>query len=204
MSLTRRDLLIRGLGATGALMAASALPGLGLAPMVARASGGPLKFCFVFNPGGWDITQVFVPAFDLPDVYTMPGSQRGSAGGIDFVDHAQRPAVRAFFEAHGSRSLVVNGMLVRSIAHEICTEIAMTGGTGGGSPDWPTRIGAATAADTLLPSLVLNGPSFPGDRVDAAARTGRNGQLQGLIDGRALDASDVQVQRLTRPEEVSQ
>jgi len=201
MSLSRRDLLLRGLGATGALMAASALPGLGLGPLVARASGGPLKFCFVFNPGGWDVTQVFVPAFDLPDVHVMPGSQPGLAGGVPFVDHAQRPAVRSFLESHGSRSLVLNGMLVRSIAHEICTEIAMTGGTGGGTADWPTRIGAASADQTLLPSLVLGGPSFPGDRVDAAARTGRNGQLQGLIDGRALDGADVPVDRLARPAE---
>lgn len=201
MSISRRALL-RGLGATaGATLAAAALPHLGLRPLTARAAGGPLKFCFVFNPGGWDVTQVFAPAFDLPGVHVMPGSQPGLAGGIPFVDHPTRPAVRAFFEAWGSRSLVLNGILVRSIAHEICTEIAMTGSTGGSSADWPTRIGAASANSTLLPSLVLAGPSFPADRVDAVARTGRQGQLQALIDGRALQASDLSVQPLSRPEE---
>ena len=199
MTLTRRDLL-RGLGA--ATLAATALPALGLRPVMARAAdGSALKFCFVFNPGGWDVTQVFADAFDLPGVHVMPGSERASAGGIDFVDHPTRPAVRTFFETHGARTLVLNGMLVRSIAHEICTEIAMTGGTGGTGADWPTRIGAAAADRTLLPSLVLGGPSFPADRVDAAARTGMNGQLQGLIDGRALDASDTPVQGLSRPAE---
>lgn len=201
MKLTRRAML-RGLGAAaGATMAAAALPHLGMAPISARAAGSPLKFCFVFCPGGWDITKVFVPAFDLNGVHVQPGSSLSQAGGIPFVDHAERPSVRAFFEAFGGQSVVLNGMLVRSIAHEICTEIAMTGSTGGVSADWPTRIGAATADSTLLPSLVLGGPSFPADRVDAVARTGRQGQLQSLIDGRALDASDQPVQRLIRPAE---
>lgn len=194
---SRRDIL-RGLGAS---MAAAALPGLGLGALTAHAAGGHKKLLFVFAPGGWDVTRVYVPAFDNPMVAMETRADLGTVGGLDFVDHPDRPAVRAFFEAHASRSLILNGMLVRSIAHEICTEIAMTGGTGGSGADWPTRIAAATEDAYTLPSLVLSGPSFPGDQVGAAARTGINGQLQSLVDGRALDMSDVPVEGLSRPAE---
>ena len=192
---TRRDFL-RGLGVT---LAAASLPAFGLTPMVAKAAGGHLKFLFVFNPGGWDTTRVFVPAFGTADM--EPDSATATVDGLTFVDNPARPGVRTFFEQHARETLIINGMLVRSIAHEICTEIAMTGGSGGLGADWPTRIAGSAADAYTLPSLVLSGPSFPGDQVGAAARTGVNGQLQSLVDGRALDASDVPVQGPIRPAE---
>ncbi|MFK7929714.1 MAG: DUF1501 domain-containing protein [Myxococcota bacterium] len=194
---TRRQLL-QGLGA---LSAAAAIPALGLGAVPARAAGGTKKFCFVFNPGGWDPTRVFVPAFGKTGIDMEPDATAAQIDGLTFVDHPGRPGVRAFFEQHAAQSLILNGMLVRSVAHEICTEIALTGSTGGQGADWSTRIGAASAESALLPSLVLSGPSFPGDRIDVVARTGTNGQLQGLIDGRALDRSDVPVNGLIRPAE---
>lgn len=192
---TRRDFL-RGLGVS---LAAASIPAFGLTPFMAKAAGGHLKFLFVFNPGGWDPTRVFVPAFGVADMEA--DSEVSSIGDLTFVDNPQRPSVRTFFEQHAAQTLVINGMLVRSIAHEICTEIAMTGGSGGLGADWPTRIAAATSDSYTLPSLVLSGPSFPGDQVGAAARTGLNGQLQSLVDGRALDASDIPVQGPIRPAE---
>jgi uncharacterized protein (DUF1501 family) len=195
--LSRRSLFL-GFGAT---LAAAALPGLGLSPVLAKAAGGSRKFLFVFAPGGWDPTRVFVPAYDIAGVAMEPDSDRWSIGGLTLVDHPQRPSVRTFFQAHAARSLVLNGMLVRSIAHEICTEIAMTGGSGGLGADWATRIAAPMADAFTLPSLVLGGPSFPGTQVFASARTGNNGQLQALVDGRALDFADQPQGGLSRPEE---
>ncbi len=158
------------------------------------ASASDRKFLFLFNPGGWDPTRVFADTFDhQPSVSMEPSAQRGTAGGISFVDHPSRPTVRAFLEQNHQRTLVLNGLMVRSIAHEICTMIAMTGSSSGLSPDWPAVLGNDASTQYVLPHLVLGGPSFPGDLGVAVARTGTNGQLQGLISGRALQASRVPV-----------
>lgn len=182
--------------------AGAALAALGLPLHVARATTGTdRKFVFVFNPGGWDPTRVFVPAFDLPEVAMEARAARATAGGLPFVDHPDRPSVRAFFEAHGSRALVVNGLLVRSIAHEICSMIMMTGSSSGLLPDWPAILGHADRDRTVLPHLVLGGPSFPGDLGVSVARTGAAGQLEMLLSGDALDISDLPVRSPSRPAE---
>lgn len=196
--LSRRSLL-RGLGVS---IAAAALPAAGLlTPSLSRASGPGGRFLFVFAPGGWDPTRVFEPSFGRPGVSMEPEAERWTLGDLQVVDHPARPAVRSFFASYADRCAVLSGVLVRSIAHEICTEIALTGTTGGFGADWATRIGASSAEGYTLPSLVLSGPSFPGDQVFASARTGGSGQLQSLIDGRALNASRQPVQGLSRSEE---
>jgi hypothetical protein len=109
--------------------------------------------------------------------------------------------VRAFFENYGSQSLVLNGVMVRSIAHEICSMIMMTGSSSGLSPDWPAILGHAGREHTTLPHLVLGGPSFPGDLGVAVARTGTSGQLEALLSGQAHDMSDLLVREPSRPAE---
>src|SRR5687767_9205448 len=98
---------------SGAMAAALGFPG-----SVRAAGAGDLKFVFVFAPGGWDPTRVLVDAFDNPNVAMEVDADRGVAGGISFVDHPARPSVRSFFDNHHARTLVLNGMLVRSVAHE--------------------------------------------------------------------------------------
>jgi uncharacterized protein (DUF1501 family) len=196
--LSRRDLL-RGLGVS---LAAAALPAAGLLPgTLARATATGRRFLFVFAPGGWDPTRVLEPSFQLRGVSMEPDAEPWTLGDLRVVDHPARPSVRQFFASYAPRCAVLSGMLVRSIAHEICTEIALTGTSGGLGADWATRIGAAAAEGHVLPSLVLSGPSFAGDQVFASARTGQAGQLQALIDGRALDASDLPVRGPSRNEE---
>ena len=180
-----------------ALLTAFGLPATGLA----QTAPDGRKFLFVFNPGGWDPTRVFAPEFDNPNVDMESAADRASLGGIDFVDHPARPSVRNFFAAFAPQTLVFNGVMVRSIAHEICTMIMMTGSSSGLSADWPTLIGDAARADTTLPNLVLGGPSFPGDRGVAVARTGSNGQLESLLSGRAFDMSATPVDGPSRPAE---
>lgn len=146
------------------LLASSALASaIGFTPRMARAAAASdLKFVFVFAPGGWDPTRVFAAEFDNDSVDLDVGAERGTVGNIDFVDHADRPSVRAFFEAHHARTVVFNGLMVRSIAHEICTMIAMTGTTSGLTPDWPAILASQDRDRFTLPHLVLGGPSFPG------------------------------------------
>lgn len=188
---SRRDLLKAGALSMGAL---------GLPRFAQAATPEDLRFLFVFAQGGWDPTRVLASPFSNRFVSMDAGSERGTAGGISFVDHPDRPSVRAFFENHHSRSVILNGVMVRSIAHEICTLIAMTGTTSGVSPDWPAIL-AASGGDYVLPHVVLGGPSFPGSLGEAVARTGSNGQLEALISGSALSWQAAPMGGPSRPSE---
>jgi hypothetical protein len=169
---------------------AAALLGGTRAARAAPATGGDLRFLFVFNRGGWDPTRVFAPTFDLSGVDMEADAEPATAGGIRYVDHWTRPSVGAFFGAHHARTLVCNGVQVRSIAHDICTMIAMTGSTSGLSSDWPALLASGWRDRATLPHLVLGGPSFPGTEVVSVARAGQSGQLTHLLSGEILDWSD--------------
>lgn len=189
------------LRASAALGGAAALSGGLTRP--ARAAGGlsgsDLKYLFVFAGGGWDPTRVFADGFDNDAVDMEPGADRGTAGGITFVDAADRPSVRSFFESYHQQTLVFNGVMVRSIAHEICTMIALTGTTSGLVPDWPAILGGESGERYTLPHLVMTGPSFPGDMGEAVVRSGTSGQLDALLSGDILDWSDSTLNRLSSP-----
>lgn len=162
-------------------------------PRRARAaapSADDLRFVFVFASGGWDTTRVFAPEFDNGGVDMEPEAERATSGNITWVDHPSRPAVRAFMEANHHRLLVVNGVLVRSIAHEICTMLALTGGSSGLDPDWAALLASALSDRFTLPHLVIGGPSFPGELVADVARTGSAGQLEALLSGDILAWND--------------
>jgi hypothetical protein len=176
------------------------LGALGL-PLPAKAARPEdLRFLFVFAQGGWDPTRTLATPFSNRNVSMDAGSEKGTVGNISFVDHMDRPSVRGFFESHYEKSLILNGVMVRSIAHEICTMIAMTGTTSGLSPDWPAIL-AGTGGDFVLPHVVLGGPSFPGDLGELVARTGASGQLEALISGSALAMSDQVTSGPSRPAE---
>lgn len=186
--INRRTFLGSTLGAGAALAS-----GLSLPRRARAASGADLKFVFVFNSGGWDPTRVFAPEFSNPNVDMELGAARATVGNITLVDHPARPSVRAFFEANVDNLLVVNGVQVRSIAHEICTMIALSGDTSGFAPDWATVLAADAADRYTLPHLVLGGPSLTGELGTVVARTGSNGQLEGLLSGDIHDISDTPV-----------
>jgi len=173
------------------LTGSAAAAGLALAgPARATVAGRDRKFVFVFAQGGWDPTRVFAPEFDNGAVDMEPLGERRTLGGVTFVDHPARPAVASFMEQHHRRTLVLNGVLVRSIAHEICTMIAMTGDSSGRIADWPARLATLTDHPLTVPHLVLGGPSFPGPSGAAVARTGGAGQLEALLSGAITDWTD--------------
>ena len=182
MSLWTRRQVLWGAGAS--------LGVLGIPASVnALTAGSALKFIFVFNQGGWDPTRVLASEFDNPNVDMEALAERGSISDVAFVDHENRPSVRTFFTRNAGRSVIINGVMVRSIAHEICTQIALTGSTTGMAPDWPAILAASTGSQFALPHLVLAGPSFPAQYGYAVARSGSNGQLDELLTGEALERS---------------
>ncbi len=181
---------------TGSVAAAAAL---GL-PRRARASGADRKFVFVFNQGGWDPTRVLAPEYANVNVAMEGGGAAATAGGITYVDHPDRPSVRSFMQTYHGQCLVLNGMLVRAISHDLCTLLSLTGKTAGTSADWPALIASARAEKYVLPHLVIGGPNYAGDFGALVSRTGTGGQLEGLLTGSlSTDASDILVPSTSGP-----
>lgn len=148
------------------------------------------KFLFVFNPGGWDVTGVFAPVFnDTTDHFT--NDEAAEAGGLPFVDSPSRPSVRAFFENWGSKTCMINGLQVPSVAHDVCTMLMMTGESRGGMDDWVSIVAGHAQPGRLLPNVHMSGPIFPVAYSSATVRVGLAGQLPGLVSGSAFDRSDI-------------
>ncbi len=175
----------------------AATVGLGLAEGTAHAAVPPpsLKFIFVVNYGGWDPTRVFAPELANPNVDMEVGAVERQVGDLRYVDHPDRPNVRAFFERYAARSVLFNGVNIGSIAHESCLRIALTGATGLDRPDWGAILGASRSADFPIPQVVVGGPSFPGVYGPFVTRTGTSRQLAALLDGEIAAWSDLPVER---------
>ncbi len=187
MALTRRGMLL----STGGALAAGTLPirqALAAAP-----EGNDLKFIFVMNYGGWDPTRIFATEFDNPSVDMERDSWRASAGNLDFVEHAGRPAVSEYLQNHHARTTFLNGVLVSSVAHENCLRISMTGSTAQDRSDWGAILGGQRTDRYTLPQIVVGGPSFPGDYGTSVTRTGTSGQLEALLSGDIISWSDLPV-----------
>ena len=166
------------------LAGSSALATLGV-PTGAFGATAPSarKIVVVYAPGGWDVTRVFADQFANANVAMEPFAGPASAGGLSWVSQPERPSVDLFFQNFHADTAILNGLMVRSIAHEICTMITLTGTTSGLAPDWPAIVAAQDRTAYTLPHLVISGPSFPGDLGVAVARTGVAGQLEALVSG---------------------
>ena len=150
---------------------------LALPARLASAADPDRFFIFIFCNGGWDQTRVFAPVFG--DAFT-PETRADplSIGGIDFVDHPDRPSVTAFFENHASRTCLLNGIEVQSVAHASATQRIFSGNLG---DDWGSRIAAATPG-LLMPHVLVSGPGFTEALTDRVVRVGETGQLGPLLD----------------------
>lgn len=179
LSPNRRELL--ALGAAGL-----ALPGRARA-----ATASQRRFLFIHAAGGWDPVFVFAPMFHAPAVYSPADSTTAQVGELTFVDSANRPRTRAFFERWASRACVLNGLEVRSITHERCRQVVLTGGSGTGD-DWPSIL-ASRAPTALMPHVVASGPAFTARYSDRVVRLGSGSQFEHLRTGAALGDMDAPV-----------
>lgn len=179
-----RRRFLRTLGLAAAALAA---------PRASRAQAGTVnRFLFVQAVGGWDPLCVFAPLFGHAGIDMEPEAEPFTLGDLTLVDHPGRPAVRAFFEAHGEQVLVLDGLSVRSVNHETCQAVAMTGGTSESGTDWATRLADARRDAYRLPHVVVAGPAFPGEHGTIVSRA--QGRLQALIDGGVFEQADVAVE----------
>lgn len=142
------------------------------------------RFLFVHCTGGWDQFIVFTPRFDAGTVIRTEQESQAVASevqGLPFVDHPYRPGVRSFLEDYGDQTAFLHGMEVRSVAHDVCLRLLLTGTTRPGSADWGSRLSAGS--QTTAPMLVLSGPSYAGPHGASVLRLGADGQLVALVDG---------------------
>lgn len=176
-------------------LGAAGLAGLGLSRL-GRAGDAPAarrRFLFVHNYGGWDTTYVFQPNFGASGVDMEPTATAAEAHGIPFVDSGDRPSVRRFFEDFGDRACVINGVEVRSVTHERCSRIVMTGRADADADDWGATLAAQADDPGLLPYLVISGTAFTSAYADRIVRVGTSGQLADLLSGDALLRSDAPI-----------
>jgi uncharacterized protein (DUF1501 family) len=182
---TRRQ-LITGAAATAA--------GLTLPrPLGAATATDERKFIIVQALGGWDITSLFAPIFGSTYVEHAEGSDTASYSGLEWVTHANRPSVDAFFQRWGDTTAFLNGVYVASIAHPSALRFMLTSSLDTSAADWATRIAAYSKADHVLPHLVIGGAYFAGPYGVHVGRSGSAGQLQGLASGEILTYSDMPV-----------
>lgn len=174
--LSRAALLAGGLAIPGRARATSLVP--------------EQKFLFFFCEGGWHPARVFAPLLDPSKVDVEAGAVQAEVGGITFVDHPERPSVRALLEEFASRTCFVNGFEVRSIAHERCQRLLLTGRGDSGLDDWAAILAAHSANDLLMPHLVLSGPAFSSLYTSSVVRMGSQRQLVSLLDGSVYLSAD--------------
>ncbi len=130
---------------------------------IGRARAADDRFLLVYwHPGGWDPAFVFDPHFEGDLIHRGDGTVPGTVGHITFGDAPSRPAVRAFFDRWGARSVVVNGIAVGSIAHDVCSHVLLTGSRSTHAADLPTRLAVATGGSLGAPFGVVSGPRYPG------------------------------------------
>lgn len=183
--LSRRGLL--GLAAAGLLVPSR----LAAAPLPTQR-----KLLLVYAPGGWDITYGIAPMSDVDVVVKPQGAERAVVGAHAISDHPLRPAVRSFFEMWGDQVTVLHGVEVRSVTHDACRRLILTGSLRQDTDDWGVIAGAHGDAGLELPHVVVSGPAYASRHTADVARVGQSGQLPALLDGSALQGSDRPVQGL--------
>ena len=179
---SRRALLGAGAAATAA--------GLLLPSRATPASVDERRFLFVFAEGGWDQACLFAPLFDNPLCDMESHATPGQVKDIPFVDSALRPSVRSFLERYASKTVFINGMESRSVAHDVCLRLMTTGTSLPAADDWPAILAANAVADPVMPLLSLSGPSYTHLHGGVVARAGKAGQLADLVSGQALAHRD--------------
>lgn len=196
MKPTNSPLLLPRRRFLGSAAAALALGALALRPSRARAAGDPAgrRFLFLHAEGGWDPLVTMAPLFDSPTIQMEDEAAPYSAGNLRLVDGPGRPSARAFFERHHADTLLLHGVSTRSVNHETCQRVALTGSTSDARADWATLLAAAERERFNLPHVVVSGPAFAGD--DGVLVSRAEGRLQETITGELLEDSDVPVDRM--------
>jgi hypothetical protein len=179
MNITRRNLLL-GSGA-------GALAGAGLSwrdegTVSAASSLGAKKLILVVASGGWDPVYALDPKPNAGAGIDVPAGALATVGGLPIWEDATRPAVSAFFAAHGPTTTIINGVAVQSLVHSDCAKRVLTGTNSDTNPDIGAIIAYELGRDRPAPYLVLGQTSYSGPLASISARAGTANQIGTLLD----------------------
>ena len=175
MTLSRRSFSF----AAAAGLAAAAVP------RASRAAAAEPRFLLVVSVrGAWDVTWCLDPKRG-PRCDVPAGDITSFAAGHKILTHADRPAIRTFFDAHAARAAVINGIWIGSVAHTSARIRILTGTRSARNPD----VAALFAADAVkknpalaLPYVDLGGGAYAGPHASLLGRVGTTNQLVTLLD----------------------
>jgi hypothetical protein len=174
--INRRNAMFR-LGGLGCLAVCPSL----VTPLHAQTTADPQNLIILYVPGGWDITGCLDPKPGRLNIDAMPGDI-ARFGALDVCTHQSRPSVSEFFESHAANALIVNGIQVRSIAHEACATRLLTGTSLDTRPDLGTLHALHGGIDLPIPYFVLGNQAYSGEHETLIARAGIVGQFHRLLD----------------------
>jgi hypothetical protein len=177
--LSRRSVLV----GSGLALGAAALP---LAPRAGRAAGPAKKLIVVLASGGWDPTYALDPKPGSTLVDAPDGTIETFAG-IPVLTDPGRPSVAGFFRRFAERSLVLNGLQVRSFVHADCMKRVLTGTASDQNPDFGALAADALGRDLPVPYLVLGTSAMSGPLASITGRAGTTNQLSSLLTPSAED-----------------
>ena len=172
---SRRNFL--RLGAAGSLLGALGLRGSSSA-LARGTGGGSCKLVVMVAYGGWDPTWTLDPKPDSPEVDWLPGAVQ-MFGDLPIWTHADRPAVTDFFTQWASRTAVINGISVESLAHESCVKVMLTGRLGD-DPDLGSHVADELGSSLALPYLALSPHAKTYGHAAQAGQFGDTNQLMAL------------------------
>ncbi len=189
-SIGRRELLGGVLGGTAASL---------LSPF-ARAAGGPTapKLVVVFADGAWDTTYGIDPKLGVasiagPEVHEDPNNPEDRESVQTFsgipvmVNDFKRPSVARFFEQAGADSVVMNGIAMGTIGHDVAKVRMVTAGNPRTAlPDLAVIAGATHGLGLPLGSIDMSGLSRAGFLAATTGRIGLSNQLRLLVDRTAF------------------
>ncbi len=129
-------------------------------------------FLIVYCDGGWDQTLVFDNKIDSSTVAQDTGWVAAqTSNGLSYVANTSRPNVSSFFDTHGSRAVIINGLHCRAINHEYARRYALSTPYYYGDAryvDFMSIYADQTARGYAFPHLVFDAPYMPGTLSDTA------------------------------------
>lgn len=144
-------------------------------------NGTPKKLVIALAYGGWDPSFTIDPKPDSPEVDYIPGSLR-MFGNLPIWVDPSRGNVTSFFEQWASRSAVINGVAIQSLAHETCVDVMLTGFANRDVPDLGARVARELGDDKALPYLALSPQAEVKGLEASAGQLGDTNQIMALAN----------------------
>lgn len=163
--------------------------------LASHAGTAPKRLVVVFANGGWDQTFALDPKLGNPaiegpevdedaDIIDDVESVRTFGDIPILTNDAKRSGVTHFFQRWSTRTVVVNGIWVGSIAHDPCRWRMLSGRVDGRGPDVTAIAGAHLGATLPLGSVDTSGLGLAGPLASSVGSVGAKSQIEMLLDPR--------------------